>query len=78
MSDGNSAYEMQTRSRPQDSRQRSASGSNGSAPPRAMASALRQDELDSSVKRSNSTGKRVGEGLKKRFGSLRRKIKTDS
>ena len=74
MSDGNSAYEMQTRSRPEASRQRSASGSHADVTPigKGTTSALRQDEVESSVRRSNTTGRRVGEGLKRRFGSLRR------
>lgn len=73
MPDGDSAYEMQTRNGPEASRQRSASGSHTDTPfGKGTASALRQDEFGSSMKRSNTTGRRMGEGLKKKFGSLRR------
>ena len=74
LSDDNSAYEMQPRSKPEASRQRSASGSNVCMEPvgRGTASALRFEEAEGSVRRSNTTGRRVGEGLKRRFGSLRR------
>jgi hypothetical protein len=72
LSDGNSAYEMQSRN-PESSRQRSASGSYADAKIEGKATtSARQEEAESSVKRSNTTGRRVGEGLKKRFGSLRR------
>jgi hypothetical protein len=72
LSDGNSAYEMQTRAGPEASRQRSASGSNAG---RGTAAAFRMEGFgngEGSVRRSHTTGRRVGEGLKKRFGSLRR------
>ena len=73
LSDGNSEYEMQTRTRPEASRRRSASGCNAG---QGTASALRAEEFGGgsvSVRRSNTTGRRVSEGLKKKFGSLRRR-----
>lgn len=74
LSDGDSAYEMQPRSRPEASRQRSASGSHAHLAPagKGTASAIRYEEAEGSVRRSHTTGRKVGEGLKKRFGSLRR------
>ncbi|KAB8304461.1 hypothetical protein EYC80_003855 [Monilinia laxa] len=106
MSDGNSAYEMQSRPftsagsssgsnlRPSPiNRHKSASGSNvtrdgvtglnndnGTSSGRAMGSVdFSNDEgmgMDTRNRRSNSTGKahKMGEGLKRRFGSLRRKM----
>jgi hypothetical protein len=71
MSDGNFAYEMQTPSAPAATRQRSASGNRADL--LVSKSAL---NAESGVSRSNTTGRRVGEGLKRRFGSLRRSKKT--
>lgn len=81
MPDGNSAYEMQPQSSLGASRRRSASGShadfvsgsaNGNGGKGALASVLREQEAEGSVRRSHTTGKKVGEGLKRRFGSLRK------
>ena len=76
LSDGDSAYEMQPRSRPEASRQRSASGSQANYTPvsngKGTASAIRYEEAEGSARRRDTTGRRVGEGLMKRFGSLRR------
>jgi hypothetical protein len=36
---------------------------------------MKYSEFESDMRRSNTTGRRVGEGLKKRFGSLRRSKK---
>ncbi|KAG0651201.1 Pears and lemons 1 [Hyphodiscus hymeniophilus] len=74
LSDGNSAYEMQPRNAG-ISRQRSASGSNADITPvgKGTAAAVTSEETgESSMQRSHTTGRKVGEGLKKRFGSLRR------
>jgi len=73
------AYEMQPPSNGSSStRQRSVSGSNaelaGNAKP--TGSALKYSEFEGEMRRSNTTGRRVGEGLKRRFGSLRRSKKT--
>ncbi|PMD61394.1 uncharacterized protein K444DRAFT_611646 [Hyaloscypha bicolor E] len=68
LSDGNS-YEMQPQNGSSASRQRSASGSH-------PGNALNYSEFEGQVRRSNTTGRRVGEGLKRRFGSLRRSKKT--
>jgi hypothetical protein len=68
LSDGNS-FEMQPQNEPLSSRQRSASGSH-------PGKGLNSSEFDGQVRRSNTTGRRVGEGLKRRFGSLRRTKKT--
>lgn len=75
-SDGNSAYEMQPQS-PMN-RQRSASGSNvePSSSGRPSGSLLKYSEFEGEMQRSNTTGRRMGEGLKRRFGSLRRSKKT--
>lgn len=68
------SYEMQPRQRPAAGRQRSISGNHedfrGSSRP--SGSALRETDLGNDMKRSNTTGRRLGEGLKRRFGSLRR------
>jgi len=70
--DGRS-YEMQPQ-RPGTGRQRSISGNHedfrGSSRPSAGAF-LDVDNGDG-MRRSNTTGRRIGEGLKRRFGSLRR------
>jgi hypothetical protein len=65
---------MQTRSKPEASHQRSASGSSADIGNGAKGTAVRleQTEAEGSVRRSHTTGRRVGEGLKRRFGSLRR------
>jgi hypothetical protein len=75
VSEGNeNAYEMQPATR-----QRSASGSNamnsGSGSP--VGNVMKYSGFESDMRRSNTTGRRVGEGLKKRFGSLRRSKKND-
>lgn len=68
LSEGNS-YEMQPQNGSFSSRQRSSSGSQ-------PGNAMNNSEFEGQVRRSNTTGRRVGEGLKKRFGSLRRSKKT--
>lgn len=96
MSDGNSAYEMQTHPStsgstlrpPPTNRQRSASGSNvmsegngfSSTSGRAMGTVdFSNDEggMDGGRNSSSSMGKshKMGEGFKRRFGSLRRSLK---
>lgn len=60
------SYEMQPQGRPGANRQRSVSGSE-------VALSTQQD---SGIGRSNTTG-RLGEGLKRRFGSLRRGKKSE-
>lgn len=77
MSDGDSGYELQVRSRPIDPRQRSASGSGadvanaGTSSSSAAKTAGNYADFESGMRRSNSH--KIGEGLKKRFGSIRRK-----
>ncbi|KAH7319329.1 hypothetical protein BKA65DRAFT_514345 [Rhexocercosporidium sp. MPI-PUGE-AT-0058] len=70
--DGRS-YEMQPQ-RPADGRQRSISGNHedfrGSSRP--SAGAFSSVDGGNEMRRSNTTGRRIGEGLKRRFGSLRR------
>jgi hypothetical protein len=77
LSDGNS-YEMQSQNGSLSSRQRSASGSNAEIISNGKPSgdAMRSSDLEGEVRRRNTTGRRVGEGLKRRFGSLRRSKKT--
>ncbi|CZT46939.1 uncharacterized protein RSE6_07453 [Rhynchosporium secalis] len=68
------SYEMQPQ-RPGAGRQRSVSGNHEDfrAYSRPSASAFQAvDGGGDQMQRSNTTGKRIGEGLKKRFGSLRR------
>ncbi|KAL2063507.1 hypothetical protein VTL71DRAFT_5312 [Oculimacula yallundae] len=71
--DGRS-YEMQPQRRPGAGRQRSISGNHedfrGSNRP--SAGAFQSVDGGNQMQRSNTTGKRIGEGLKRRFGSLRR------
>lgn len=59
------------------SRQRSASGTNehlmGARKP--TGNSLTYSQFENDMRRSNTTGGRLGEGLKKRFGSLRRSKK---
>lgn len=71
MSDGNFAYEMQTPSASAASRQRSASGNRAD-----LLVGKPALNAESGMSRSNTTGRKVGEGLKRRFGSLRRNKKT--
>lgn len=72
LSDGDSAYEMQTpKHGPEASRQRSASGSRADIS-KPSGSELRYSQFEGDMRRSNTTGRKVGEGLKKRFGTLRR------
>ena len=80
MSGGSSAYEMQPpKNRPASNRLRSSSGNgaelgfgNGSG----SGNDMRFSRFEDGMHRSNSTGKRVSDSLKKRFGSLRRSKKT--
>jgi hypothetical protein len=76
LSDGNS-YEMQPQNRTLASRQRSASGSTADITPNGKPSGnvMKYSDYEGEVRRSNTTGRRVGEGLKRRFGSLRRSKK---
>ncbi|KAE8451055.1 hypothetical protein EG329_004727 [Mollisiaceae sp. DMI_Dod_QoI] len=75
-SDGVNSYEMQPQS--QLNRQRSASGSNAELmnAGKPNGSSLRYSDFEGDMRRSNTTGRRMGEGLKRRFGSLRRSKKT--
>ncbi|KAF4635441.1 hypothetical protein G7Y89_g2653 [Cudoniella acicularis] len=78
MSDGE-GYEMQPQNfRPSISRQRSASGTNADlvGVGKPSRNNMRYSDFEADVRRSNSTGGRLGEGLKRRFGSLRRSKKT--
>ncbi|CAL3972436.1 hypothetical protein PZA11_004445 [Diplocarpon coronariae] len=68
------SYEMQPRQRPASGRQRSTSGDHEDfrGINRPSGTALRETDLGNDMRRSNTTGRRIGEGLKKRFGDLRR------
>ncbi|KAK2625565.1 hypothetical protein QTJ16_004877 [Diplocarpon rosae] len=68
------SYEMQPRQRPASGRQRSTSGNHEDfrGINRPSGTALRETDLGNDMRRSNTTGRRIGEGLKKRFGSLAR------
>jgi hypothetical protein len=61
---------MQPRSRQEGGHQRSVSEINP-CPGKPAGSSLKY-EIENDMKRSNTTGRRMGEGLRKRFGSLRR------
>ena len=78
MSDGGNAIEMQPRERPMSNRQRSVSGSNAEipGPSKTTGNSMKDPNLESGMRRSNTTGRGVGEGLKRRFGSMRRSKKT--
>ncbi|KAH8679909.1 hypothetical protein BGZ60DRAFT_400926 [Tricladium varicosporioides] len=80
MSDGNNTYEMKPQGhlRPGSSRQRSASSNHAESLTvgRPTGNDVRYSGFEGDIQRSNTTGRRVGEGLKKRFGSLRRSKKT--
>jgi len=76
-SEGNNAYEMTSNLRPGASRQRSVSNTNVPTTSKLSPSVNESVANDSDIRRSNTTGRRVGEGLKKRFGSLRRTKRTD-
>jgi hypothetical protein len=73
---GNNSYEMQPQSTM--NRQRSASNSNvePSSSSKPSGSLLRYADFEGDMRRSNTTGRRMGEGLKRRFGSLRKSKKT--
>ncbi|TVY49808.1 hypothetical protein LOCC1_G000435 [Lachnellula occidentalis] len=71
VSEGGNAFEMQPRSRePVASRQRSASGNHLDLGGPGK-SAMSYVDFESDMRRSHSTGRKVGDGLRKRFGSLR-------
>ncbi|KAF8865314.1 hypothetical protein BDZ45DRAFT_736426 [Acephala macrosclerotiorum] len=74
ISEGTVSYEMQPRSRPNRQRSTSTDAELMSAE-RPSGSALRSVGFGGDVRRHNSLGSRVGEGLKRRFGSLRRSKK---
>jgi len=76
VSDDNS-YEMQPQTRPDANRQRSASGTNEhlTGARQSTGNSLTYSQHENAMRRSNTTGGRLGEGLKKRFGSLRRSKK---
>ena len=82
VSDGQGAsYEMQPQRlrRPGIPHQRSVSGNDVndfSRNEQSTSSGVRRYESGFDMQRNNSTGRRVGEGLKKRFGSLRLGKKT--
>jgi len=70
-------YEMQPqRRRPGIVNQRSVSGNNIHEYAQVGSPTSKMPQSDLNVQRSNTTGRRVGEGLKKRFGSLRKSKKT--
>jgi len=78
MADGNIAYEMQPpKNKFGVSRQRRASGSHADmSNDKSVKTVSDPSEFESDMRRSNTTGRRVGEGLKKRFGSLRKSKRT--
>ncbi|KAG9232642.1 hypothetical protein BJ875DRAFT_466215 [Amylocarpus encephaloides] len=79
LSDGALAYEMQPQ-RPRLNLQSSVSGQDSTTSIRPANTANNKGMLhadyEADVRRSNTSGRGVGEGLKKRFGSLRRSKKT--
>ena len=79
MSDGESGYEMQPQARPTSTHLRSASGSRAElvTSGRTTGNTMNNAQYERSMQRSNTTGKKFGEGLKKRFGSLRRSKNTE-
>lgn len=77
MPDGSTAYEMQPQSRPSaSSRQRSRSNVGSSS--NSKGSDIGYSQYETDMRRSNTTGNKLGEGLKKRFGTLRRKNKDNA
>lgn len=66
------AYEMQPRSRSASARQRSMNEASVEFAAAPVEAGGQSSKLGSGVGRSNTTGRRVSEGLKRRFGSLRR------
>jgi len=79
LSDGNSAYEMHT-SRTRPTAHRSTSTNDRLAVPGASSSGadnnLSYAQYETDMRRSNTTGNRISEGLKKRLGGLGRSKKT--
>jgi hypothetical protein len=76
VSDGGNSYEMQTpKARPPHHRTLSGGSSIGSDS-YSPGNSMRYADFESEMSRSKSTGRRVGEGLKRRLGSLRRSKKT--
>jgi hypothetical protein len=70
-------YEMQPqRRRPELAHQRSMSGNNVHEYAQTGSAPGRMPQGDLNVQRSNTTGRKVGDGLKKRFVSIRRGKKT--
>lgn len=76
-SDGDNSYEMTSNLRPGANRQRSVSNNNVPTTSKLSPNVSESVAHDSDIRRSNTTGRRVGEGLKRRFGSLRRSKRSD-
>lgn len=70
-SEGSNVYEMQPRNQPSNMRHRSNTSDIGGR----LQPVVRYSDFEGDMRRSHSTGKRVGEGLKRRFVSLRRSKK---
>ena len=76
-SDGDNAYEMTSHLRPGANRQRSVSNNSVPTTTKLAPNVTETSGHESEIRRSNTTGRRVGEGLKRRFGSLRRSKRSD-
>jgi hypothetical protein len=71
-SEGESAYEMRSRRPPNN---RSMSGQDSTFHQRSSSNSMSYAEYESGMRRSNTTGRshKIGDGLKRTLGSLRRK-----
>jgi hypothetical protein len=77
MSDGNQAFEMQKPGeRPGSSRQQRSESPADLASRGAAGNVLQRPGIESEVRRSNTTGRQVGERIRRRLGSLRRSLKS--
>ncbi|TAQ87468.1 hypothetical protein B7494_g4199 [Chlorociboria aeruginascens] len=79
MSDGGSAYEMQP-GKASLGRQRSASGNHTDlvGEGKTTGNSMSYSDFEGGMHRSNTTGRKVGDTLRRKFGSLRRSKKTSS
>lgn len=68
---------MQSHLRPGANRQRSVSNTNVPTSQYLSPNTAESNGHDSEIRRSNTTGRRLGEGLKRRLGSLRRNKHND-
>jgi hypothetical protein len=80
VSEGNpSAYEMQPpRTRPETHRLRSSDqvSSTSKLPSSVAGNSMKYSEFETDMRQRNTTGQKMSDGLKKRFGSLRKRKQT--